>query len=163
MQHSTVPSVPARRRAAPVRVVVVTVLVAAVAFALGPVLWPPAATMPAPSDDQLPWFVALAAVEALVFGLGVSFALFGAPVARRLASPGRSLAMRVGLVWVLVSWWPHDNLHIANGSDLGGLLAIEYGFHLTVMAAGLMLVWALLPAREATERPAPEAVGGAPA
>ncbi|MGH3679643.1 MAG: hypothetical protein ACRDT2_05195 [Natronosporangium sp.] len=109
----------------------------------------------------MPWFVALAAAEALVFGLGVSFALFGAPVARRLASPRRALAMRVGLVWVLASWWPRDNLHIANGSDLGGLSAIEYGFHLTVMAAGLVVVWALLPAREATERRAHDAIASA--
>ncbi|MGH2751147.1 MAG: hypothetical protein ACRDK3_09795 [Actinomycetota bacterium] len=161
MQRTTLPSVPARRRAAPVTVAVVTALVAAVAFALGPVLWPPAAATPAPSDGQLPWFVALAAAEALVLGLGVSFALFGGPVVRRLASPRRALAVRAGLVWVLASWWPHDNLHIANGSDLGGLLAIEYGFHLTVMAAGLAVVWALLPVREATERRAPEAAGSA--
>jgi hypothetical protein len=73
--------------------------------ALGPVLWPPGTTTPAPKSAA-----------------------------------------------------PHDNLHIANGSDLGCLLAIEYGFHLTMMAAGLAVVWALLPAREATERRAHQAV-----
>ncbi|HEV8224498.1 MAG TPA: hypothetical protein VGP74_04510, partial [Rubrobacteraceae bacterium] len=46
--------------------------------------------------------------------------------------------------WFLVSWWPHDNLHIHNGEDLQGLLYIEYGFHVTLMLAGIVLAYSLL-------------------
>jgi hypothetical protein len=35
-------------------------------------------------------------------------------------------------------------MHIHNGSDLQGLLYIEYGFHVTLMAAGLVLAYTLL-------------------
>jgi hypothetical protein len=44
----------------------------------------------------------------------------------------------------MVSWWPHDYLHIHNGNDLQGLLYIEYGFHLTLMLAGIVLAYSLL-------------------
>jgi hypothetical protein len=35
-------------------------------------------------------------------------------------------------------------MHTHNGMDLQGLLYIEYGFHLTLMVAGLVLAYALL-------------------
>ena len=39
---------------------------------------------------------------------------------------------------------PHDNMHIHNGTDMQGLLYIEYGFHVTLMVAGLVLAYSLL-------------------
>ena len=45
--------------------------------------------------------------------------------------------------WLLVSWWPHDNLHIHTGS-LQGLLYIEYGFHMTLILSGLVLAYSFL-------------------
>jgi hypothetical protein len=44
----------------------------------------------------------------------------------------------------MVSWWPHNNLHINNGMDMQGLLYIEYGFHLTLMIAGIVLGYCFL-------------------
>ena len=44
----------------------------------------------------------------------------------------------------MVSWWPHDNLHIHNGNDLQGLLYIEYGFHVTLIIAASVLAFSLL-------------------
>jgi len=35
-------------------------------------------------------------------------------------------------------------MHIHNGDNLQGLLYIEYGFHVTLMAAGLILAYSLL-------------------
>ena len=60
----------------------------------------------------------------LVFGLGISFTAFGLPLVRRAAG---SLGLTpwpafLAISWSLVSWWPHDSLHLANGMDLGGLL-----------------------------------------
>jgi len=129
-----------------VKVALVTALFAVPAMALGQVIWPPAPGSPEPTAGQLPFFLFLAVFEALTFGLGISFLLFGfVPLRRALGgSSWRTWAAYLAIGWLLVSWWPHDNMHIHNGSDMQGLLYIEYGFHLTLMAAGLVLAYSLL-------------------
>ena len=129
-----------------VKVALVTALFAVPAMALGQVIWPPAPGGPEPTAGQFPFFLFLAVFEALTFGLGISFLLFGfVPLKRALGgSSWRTWAAYLAIGWFLVSWWPHDNMHIHNGSDLQGLLYIEYGFHVTLMAAGLVLAYSLL-------------------
>jgi hypothetical protein len=128
-----------------VKVAVVTALFAVPAMALGQVIWPPAPGGPEPSAGQLPFFILLAVFEALTFGLGVSFLLFGfAPLRRAVGATWRAWAIYLSVGWFLVSWWPHDNLHIHNGDNLQGLLYIEYGFHVTLMLAGIVLAYSLL-------------------
>jgi hypothetical protein len=136
-----------------VKVLIVTVVVAIPAFILGPILWPPADMGAAPTAGQLPFFLFLALFEAVTLGLGVSFLLFGMPVVRRVAAGSklRAYAMYLSIGWLLVSWWPHDNLHMFNGMNLQGLLYIEYGFHLTLMISGIVLgysFFSLLTERE---------------
>jgi hypothetical protein len=128
-----------------VKVALVTALFAVPAMALGQIIWPPAPGGPEPSAAQLPFFI-LAACEALTFGLGVSFLLFGTvPLQRAVGGSSlRAWAMYLAIGWFLVSWWPHDNLHIHNGNNLQGLLYIEYGFHVTLMLSGLVLAYSLL-------------------
>ncbi|HIH19428.1 TPA: hypothetical protein HA225_05640 [Candidatus Micrarchaeota archaeon] len=55
----------------------------------------------------------------------------------------RSMATQsfVAISWLMVSWWPHDNFHISNGMDTQGLLYIDYGFHGTLMLAGIVLAY----------------------
>ena len=129
-----------------VKVALVTALFAVPAMALGQAIWPPAPGGPEPTAGQLPFFILLAVFEALTFGLGVSFLLFGfAPLKRAVGgSAWRTWAIYLSVGWFLVSWWPHDNLHIHNGEDLQGLLYIEYGFHVTLMLAGIVLAYSLL-------------------
>ena len=128
------------------KVALVTALFAVPAMALGQVIWPPAPGGPEPTAGQLPFFILLAVFEALTFGLGVSFLLFGfAPLKRAVGgSAWRTWAIYLSVGWFLVSWWPHDNLHIHNGDDLQGLLYIEYGFHVTLMLAGIVVAYSLL-------------------
>jgi len=128
------------------KVALVTALFAVPAMALGQVIWPPAPGGPEPTAGQLPFLILLAVFEALTFGLGVSFLLFGfAPLKRAVGgSAWRTWAIYLSVGWFLVSWWPHDNLHIHNGDDLQGLLYIEYGFHVTLMLAGVVLAYSLL-------------------
>ena len=106
----------------------------------------PAPGGPEPTAGQFPFFLFLAVFEALTFGLGISFLLFGfVPLRRALGgSSWRTWAAYLAIGWFLVSWWPHDNMHIHNGDDLQGLLYIEYGFHVTLMVAGLVLAYSLL-------------------
>jgi len=84
--------------------------------------------------------------ETLAFGLGITFLLFGFPALLRLArgSRLRAWAMYLSVGWFLVSWWPHDNLHLHNGLDLQQLLYIEYGFHVTLIIAAIVLAYSLL-------------------
>lgn len=103
--------------------------------------WRPAADMPAPAGLELPFAILLKIAEGLTFGLGISFLIFGYPMVHAIspASTGLTRATHVSIAWVLSNWWPHDSLHIANGMNLGGLLAIEYAFHITLMIAGAIL------------------------
>ncbi len=123
------------------KVLGVTVVVAVPAMILGPIVWPPAEGGPEPTAGQLPFFIFLAAMESILSGLGVSFLIFGLPLVRRFAvgSELRAWAMYLAIGWLLVSWWPHDNLHIHVGNDMQGLLYIEYGFHVTLMICGLIV------------------------
>ena len=44
------------------------------------------------------------------------------------------------------NWWMHDNLHVHTGLNIPGLLAIEYGFHVTLGVAGLVLAYLFVDA-----------------
>jgi hypothetical protein len=123
------------------KVAIITTLVAVPAFMLGPVLFPPADIGVEPTAAQLPHFIFLAIGDALLLGLGVSFLLFGFPVMRRVSpdSKLRAWAMYLSIGYLMVSWWPHLNLHAFNGMNLGGLLLIDYFFHLPLEVAGVVL------------------------
>ena len=138
----------------------VIALVAIPAFALTPVFFPPSPDM-TPPPTQHPFYVVLGAIYALALGAGVAFLSFGLPLVRRLlpSAPGRAVAVYLTLGWLLVSWYPHGGLHSSNGMDTGRLLWIEYGFHLPLILAPLILIWAFTPARPRTPpMPPPRAI-----
>lgn len=123
-----------------------TLVLAAGAFVLSPnaplgKFWAPGPDVPVPSAAQLPLFILLNIAEVVTFGLGVSFLLFGYPVvdAASPTSAGLTRAAHLSIAWLLANWWPHDSFHLHFGLNLNGLLAIEYGFHITLMIAGGVL------------------------
>ena len=126
-----------------VKVLLVTLVVGVPTIPLGQVIWPSPAGSMEPSGVQLPFFIALAIVEGLLFGLGIAFLLFGYPFVRSISDDTRrTWASFIGIAWLLVSWWPHDGLHRSmEMGDFTRLLFIEYGFHLTLMATGLLLAY----------------------
>jgi hypothetical protein len=133
--------------------VVAAVLVAGLpAFALGRVIWPDPAGASAPPGALLPVFIGISALEAVLFGVGVAFVLFGR---RWLPATGGGLATAtyVAIAWSLVSWWPHDNFHrIVH--DWYGLAAIEVGFHVTLILSILVIgAFFLRSLRAAGSRP----------
>jgi hypothetical protein len=121
----------------------VTLVVAAPAFALSPTLFPPSPEM-APTAAERPLFIVLGAVYALALGLGVAFLAFGLPMVRRLvrSGPGRVIAVYLTIAWLLVSWYPHGGLHASVGMNTGSLLWVEYSFHVPLILAPLLLIWA---------------------
>ena len=128
------------------KVTIVTVVAGVVTFLASPngplgTFWAPTPDLQAPTGFQVPLFMLLGAAESLVFGLGLSFLIFGYPWVQAVtpASKVRTIAAYLSIAWLLMNWWPHDSLHIHNGLALNGLLAIEYGFHFTLMIAGLIM------------------------
>jgi hypothetical protein len=107
------------------------------AFLLGRVLWPDPVGATTPPPSVLPIFIAISALEALLFGVGIAFIVFGR---RWLTFDGSRLGMAafVAIAWSLVSWWPHDNLHRVT-HDWTGLAMIEVGFHVTLIVSILVI------------------------
>jgi hypothetical protein len=131
---------------------------AIVTFMLGPVLWPPAGSL-APTPAQLPFLIGISAIEAIAFGIGVWFLLTTWPLLRIALPRQRNLAIAAyySIGWMLLSWWPHDNLHIHNGENMQGLIYIEYGFHATLIAAAFIVArffYAMLRQQKGTIMPA---------
>ena len=125
-------------------VAAVIVVATAVAFGSSQALWPsPAGNTPPLS--LLPFFIGLGIVESLAFGLGVAFALFGW---RRVRQTGVSRFAAwggyLGIVWSLVNWWAHDGFHRVTGLNYAGLIRIEYGFHFTLIAGGVLAAYFFL-------------------
>jgi hypothetical protein len=126
--------------------VALTLLLAVVAVLANPSgplggFWRPAAGMPAPAGLELPFGLLLKLAEGLTFGLGIAFLVFGYPLVHAIspASLGLTRAAHLSIAWLLANWYPHDSLHIHVGMDLGGLLTLEYVFHITLMIAGVIL------------------------
>lgn len=126
-----------------VKVLIVTLLVGVPAFLVGPVLFPPADMGVEPTAAQLPLFLFLAVGDAILLGLGVAFLIFGFPLVRQVSpdSKVRAWAMYLAIGYLMVSWWPHLNTHASNGIDLGGLLMIDFIFHLPLEVAGVVLAY----------------------
>lgn len=134
-----------------VKWLIMTLVLAVIAFLASPngplgTFWRPSAEVPHPAGVQLPLLVLLNMAEVVTFGLGVSFLIFGYSLVQSAlpGSKGVTLAAYLSIGWLLASWWPHDSLHVANGLRLNGLIAIEYGFHITLMVAGAILAYFFL-------------------
>ena len=129
-----------------IKLLLVTLLFGIPAFLLAPRIWPMSSDWPAPTHQQFPFFVLIAVFDSLTFGLGIAFILFGWPIVRRMANDSGILAwvLYIIIAFMLVSWWPHDNLHSMVGTNMQGLLYIEYGFHVSQMICGAILAYSFL-------------------
>ena len=133
----------------------ITVVAAAVTMGLGRGIWPdPPGALQAPAS-LVPFFIVLNLAESVLFGLGVGFLVFGFGIVARSRQPlWLTYSAYAAIGWLLVSWWPHDNLHrVTLNGNWNGLLGIEYGFHLTLMAAAVVMAlffFRVLRAAEAT-------------
>ena len=80
-------------------------------------------------------------IEALIFGIGLSWLIFGRDILR---GPG-AVAAHLAVGSALVSWFPHGAFHQSTAHDNWiGLALIEYGFHFTMLIAGLLVARHLL-------------------
>lgn len=119
----------------------ITVLLAVVTFISGPMIWQ-AVPEEVPTAMQLPFLILLSIIESLVFGYGVAISYVYASRVAAITDPIKRVHVRrvfIATIWLLVSWWPHDNFHRWNGYSLQGLIYIEYAFHVTLIVAGLIV------------------------
>lgn len=113
-------------------------------LAISPVLWPTAIGAAIPSPAQLIFFFIISLIEAMLFSTGLVFLFFGFDVVKKAPAALRRTAWMfyASAAWMLLSWWPHDNFHRSvNENDLQKLLYVEYGFHLTLIVAGLAIAY----------------------
>lgn len=128
---------------------IVTLVLGVLAFLASPNaplggFWGPPAPSPGggPSDAQRMLFMLIGAFQSLVFGWGIAFLIFGFSLASAMTpnNQGLARATHLAIAWSLINWWPHGNFHITLGArSVRGLLAIEYGFHVTTIVAALIM------------------------
>ncbi|CAN5163290.1 hypothetical protein BH18ACT10_BH18ACT10_14370 [soil metagenome] len=125
------------------KVALLTAAVAVPAFFVGPILFPPADIGVDPTTAQMALFIFLGVGDVILLGLGVSFLVFGLPLLKQVSpdSKARAWAMYFSIGYLMVSWWPHLNMHASNGLDLGGLLRIDLLFHFPLEIAGVVLAY----------------------
>ena len=124
------------------KIAIVAIPLAIATFVLGRIIWPEMPGMPGPSSSLVPHFMLIGALESISFGIGIAFLLFGWRYARSAKTKFGNMAIAtfLSIAWMLISWWPHDNMHRVNGMDnFSGLLRIEYIFHLTLVLAGFIV------------------------
>jgi hypothetical protein len=128
------------------KMAIVTVALGIAAFLTEPngplgAFWAPSPSVPQASGVQVPLFMLLGVFEALSFGLGVAFLLYGYSPLKATFPVSTPLARgaHLSISWLLMNWWAHDSLHLHNGMNLNGLLGIEYTFHVTLIIAGAIL------------------------
>ena len=147
-----------------IKVLLVTLVVAVPAFVLGLVLFPPAEVGIEPPAGRIPYFVLLAAWDAVFLGVGVAFLLFGMPVLRKVSpdSSVRAWVMYLSIGILTVSWWTHLNMTASNGIDFQGRLFIDYGFYvpLAISAAVLIYCFISIARRRTKDKPVYTVVRG---
>lgn len=124
------------------KIIIVTLIVGVPALLLGRVIWPDAPEIPTPTSVQFLFFALLQIIESLIFGLGIACAIFGWREIQSIENQRvrKSVWWAYGaLIWLMINWWPHDNMHRWNGENLQGLLYIDYGFHVTIIFATLVI------------------------
>lgn len=113
-----------------------------ISFALTRVIWPDAPGAPQPSAGLLPFYIVVGLVESIAFGLGVAFLIFGGRMMTSFGQGrGLTLLTYLSISWLLINWWPHDNLHRVVGFNFSRLIWIEYGFHVTLIAAAACVAY----------------------
>lgn len=118
------------------------------------------AGMPKAGGIQAGLLMAESALSAIAMGIGIAILVFGGSVVRTLPTDlqTKGRILQIVLVWIVAPWLVHSGLHVTNAEgDFGRLAAIEYGFHVTTYAAGIVaavMVAQILRALVTANRPA---------
>lgn len=115
-----------------------SIVVGLLTIPVGFTIWPPSAGIPYPDQTQFPFFVGIALFEAVGFGAGFYFLIDGYRILKSRKTKLNFMTY-ISIVWLLMSWWPHDRLHIHVGEEIWGVIILEYVFHETAIIAALII------------------------
>ncbi|MEK6918706.1 MAG: hypothetical protein AABW73_01575 [Nanoarchaeota archaeon] len=123
--------------------ITIVIFLTVITLILGPKLWPSIEGEVGPTSAQIPFLITLSIIESLLFGIGIALIYIAIPQLKKVKEEERRRTYWTfaSIIWILISWWPHDNLHRHVGMNYSALIGIEYGFHLTIMLAGIMIAY----------------------
>lgn len=114
--------------------IAITFVVSVLALLLTRVIWPDAEGSVGPTGAVLFGFAIVNIFEALGFGVGVAFLITQWNTMK--AHPWTFAS----LVYLMASWWPHDNMHrVGENAGFVYLLKLEIFFHVALIIAGFIL------------------------
>lgn len=122
-----------------IKVIAIALASGLLAFFLTPILWPISPSLGEPTLNQQFPLQFLTFLEALLFGFGIAFLFLGFKYVKR--NNGMPTGIYISISWLLLSWWPHDRLHLATGINFSTQLYLEYAFHIPSMLAILYLAY----------------------
>jgi hypothetical protein len=125
----------------PITFSAITLASAVAAFLLNPILFPPNPSVAPPEPALIPYFLGIAVVETLFFGVGVAFVIMGLPMLRRVARVSGISAWPAYLAisYLTASWWPHLGMHAVAGLDMEKLIVVDYVFHLPYIISAVIV------------------------
>ncbi len=98
---------------------------------------------PQPNGVQVAFLMVYTAIASLAMGFGIAFWAFGLPWTRTMF-PVLTVPAHLAIGFISGSFWIHDSLHMVNGHNVNGLIALEFGFHAPMIASGVILAVATL-------------------
>ncbi|MFF4921431.1 AMP-binding protein [Kitasatospora sp. NPDC001119] len=122
---------------------VVCVLVFAfAAWAMTFALFPGSTDLTGVPSPYRGFFQLLYLCENLAFGAGIVYLTIGFEAVLRLGRPfGLSVLTHLAIAWLLVNWWPQDNLYrLTRATDWPRETAMVFAFNVPLMLAALVLV-----------------------
>ncbi|MFE3788160.1 AMP-binding protein [Streptomyces goshikiensis] len=118
-----------------------TVVAGFLFLVLSKVFWPGATDLSAVPDPWASLFFVLYLCEGAAFAAGLAFLVWGrAPMLRQGHGRGITTAAHLAGVYLLVAWWPQDNLYrLADKRDWPVQAALVSAFNIPLMIAGLIV------------------------
>lgn len=113
---------------------------------IGSRVWPEPNNVVVPTAMQSNLLLGYTLLGGIAMGLALAFLVLGWGYTKRTFAgrPRLAALVHVSVVWILGNFWVHDNLHLVNGLNVDGIIAIDYTFHSTIMLATLVTMYGIV-------------------
>jgi len=124
-----------------------TVIFSVVAFVIYHSLLLPSADFPSPTHVQTFFLLVLACIQAISFGCGITFAVYGKEIVNRMTKDNKKQAYLLygSIVWLLAAWLPYSLLLMEVGvSNMTSYLIVSYVFQILFVSSGLIVAYCFI-------------------
>ena len=88
--------------------------------------------------------IVLSGFESIAFGLGIAFAVFAWPHLKNSSLPKNvAKTMFVSVSWILLSWWPYNNIFSQSATDPIKAFFAERVYFLSIIISSIILIYSL--------------------